>query len=251
MYEIKFAKRFIRHVLCDRFKIPHRAVFLPVAYTQFLARAVLNRPILKNRDYLPPFLKLLNLNGRGVEIGVAIGEFSELLLKYSDLAVLYSVDPWKEFDKDTYDDLTNVRQDEFEKRYKLAIERLSKYKERSKILRMTSQEACGLFTPESLDIVYIDANHSYEQSKKDVELWWPKLRNGGIFAGHDYLNGNFPAGAFGVKKVVDEFADRLRQKVFVTFEEWPTWYLIKNTKLSRTYIVDHLLRRISAKFKFS
>jgi hypothetical protein len=40
---------------------------------------------------------------------------------------------------------------------------------------------------ESLDFVYIDANHKYDAVKKDLELWYPKVRKGGVFAGHDYL----------------------------------------------------------------
>ena len=52
--------------------------------------------------------------------------------------------------------------------------------------RMTTNEAAGLFKDESLDAVFIDADHSYEAVKMDIENWMPKVRKGGILAGHDY-----------------------------------------------------------------
>ena len=52
--------------------------------------------------------------------------------------------------------------------------------------RMTTNEAAGLFKDESLDAVFIDADHSYEAVKMDIQNWMPKVRKGGILAGHDY-----------------------------------------------------------------
>jgi predicted O-methyltransferase YrrM len=53
--------------------------------------------------------------------------------------------------------------------------------------RMTTNEAVHLFKDESLDGVFIDADHSYEAVKKDIADWIPKIRRGGILAGHDYI----------------------------------------------------------------
>lgn len=52
----------------------------------------------------------------------------------------------------------------------------------------------------SLDIVYIDADHTYEHCLEDIKCWQPKVKKGGILCGHDY-------GTFfwkGVKQAVDE-----------------------------------------------
>src|SRR5690606_11229810 len=38
----------------------------------------------------------------------------------------------------------------------------------------------------SLDFVYIDADHSYAGVRADIAAWRPKIRAGGIIAGHDY-----------------------------------------------------------------
>lgn len=54
--------------------------------------------------------------------------------------------------------------------------------------RMTTDEAVSLFEDDSLDGVFIDADHTYEAVKRDVENWLPKVRKGGILAGHDYVH---------------------------------------------------------------
>jgi predicted O-methyltransferase YrrM len=64
---------------------------------------------------------------------------------------------------------------------------------------MTTNEAVKLFDDESLDAVFIDADHSYEAVKLDIQNWMPKVRRGGILAGHDYVP-SWP----GVVRAVDE-----------------------------------------------
>ena len=140
---------------------------------------------------------------------------------------MYSIDPWEELNKEKYIGICNVSSEEQEERYREVVNKLGKYGKRSKVVRMFSQGAAKGFTQDSLDFIYIDANHSYTACKEDLELWWPKLRKGGIFAGHDYLDGKLPEGEFGVKSAVNEFAEKYKQEVFVTSEAWPTWYLIK------------------------
>lgn len=52
-------------------------------------------------------------------------------------------------------------------------------------LVMSSDIAASLFTPYSLDFVFIDADHRYSYVKKDIAMWLPKVKSGGIIAGHD------------------------------------------------------------------
>jgi predicted O-methyltransferase YrrM len=42
------------------------------------------------------------------------------------------------------------------------------------------------FKDESIDFVFIDANHTYEYVKRDIEAYLPKMKKGSIMAGHDY-----------------------------------------------------------------
>ncbi len=55
-----------------------------------------------------------------------------------------------------------------------------------RILRMTSKEAAEIFPDAYLDMVYIDAIHTFEHVYADIGYWLPKVRKGGIIAGHDY-----------------------------------------------------------------
>ncbi len=67
-------------------------------------------------------------------------------------------------------------------------------------LRETSLRAAGHFEEASLNFVFIDADHSYESVNADIEAWLPKVKPGGILAGHDYGVPLWP----GVKQAVDE-----------------------------------------------
>jgi hypothetical protein len=49
-----------------------------------------------------------------------------------------------------------------------------------------SAERAADFEDASLDFIFIDAAHDYESVRKDLAAWFPKLKRGGIFAGHDY-----------------------------------------------------------------
>lgn len=72
-------------------------------------------------------------------------------------------------------------------------------------LVMSSVTASKEFEKETVDVVFIDANHSYEAVRNDLEAWWPKIKKGGIMAGHDYFN----PPPDGVKQAVDEFFQSL------------------------------------------
>lgn len=52
-------------------------------------------------------------------------------------------------------------------------------------LRMTSEEASLLFDDEEASFIFIDASHDYDSVNKDIQLWRPKIKKGGILAGHD------------------------------------------------------------------
>jgi hypothetical protein len=62
-----------------------------------------------------------------------------------------------------------------------------------------SHLATTWFEDRSVDAIFIDAGHSYEAVMKDLRAWHPKMKKGGIMAGHDYKS------FAGVKKAVNEF----------------------------------------------
>ena len=50
---------------------------------------------------------------------------------------------------------------------------------------ISSEEGVKNITDESIDFLFIDGNHLYKNIKEDIELWFPKIKNGGIICGHD------------------------------------------------------------------
>ena len=64
----------------------------------------------------------------------------------------------------------------------------AKWKNRVFDHEMTRMQAVDLFQNESLDFIYIDARHDYKAVWDDLEAWFPKLRKGGLFSGHDYVD---------------------------------------------------------------
>lgn len=180
------------------------------------------------REFLPLLINSLKLTGTGVEVGTADGKFSNTILRYSNLSLLYSIDLWEYIDQNIYQDAINDSQEGHNNRFLTAVNQLKKYESRSAIIKTSSEKAAQIFTNNVLDFVFIDANHCYQYCKQDLELWWPKIRKGGVLAGHDYVNGTFNKTAFGVKQAVDEFFLNKNQKINITQEKWPSWYVIKN-----------------------
>ena len=74
-------------------------------------------------------------------------------------------------------------------------------------LKMPSLEAVKQFEDNSLDFVFIDASHEYEDVKADILAWIPKVKPGGILAGHDYYV-NTTIRLCGVNEAVDECLDK-------------------------------------------
>jgi len=117
----------------------------------------------------------------GAEIGVEQGKFSEVLLSRNLGLKLYCVDAWARYSK--YRD--HVSQDKLDGFYRITEERLKPFN--AILVRAYSADAAKQFKKESLDFVYIDANHSLPFVIQDIFLWSEKVRPGGIVAGHDYI----------------------------------------------------------------
>jgi len=127
-------------------------------------------------------MKSLPFTGEGVEIGVAGGFFSYHILAGMPLSQLYSIDPWSRPEAEPLDDAHTSSI----KLYWETFRQLGEFRSRSTLLRCTSEEAAPQFADGQLDFVYIDGDHRYAAIKRDIELWFPKVRPGGFFGGHDY-----------------------------------------------------------------
>ena len=113
----------------------------------------------------------------GAEVGVYTGAYSRSLLKYCPGLKLYGIDSWVKYGGYEGDHLSIDA-------YKLAEENVKGFD--CKLIKSESKEAVQQFPDESLDFVFIDANHSYESVVEDIALWSKKVRKGGIVSGHDF-----------------------------------------------------------------
>tara|TARA_R110002074_G_scaffold388087_1_gene570537 strand:- start:3486 stop:4073 length:588 start_codon:yes stop_codon:yes gene_type:complete len=68
-------------------------------------------------------------------------------------------------------------------------------------VQASSIEYADLIENNSVDFVYIDAEHDYDSVKQDLSVWFPKVKIGGFLAGHDYNKQQFP----GLVKAVWDF----------------------------------------------
>jgi len=188
------------------------------------------------REEFPVFLNECGLTGKGAEIGVQHGDFSEHILDNWNGDTLFSIDAWQNFDEEAYVDIANRSDDQQILIYANTSVRLAPFGVRSFIWRMTSEQGASVMPDDLLDFCYIDADHRYEAVKRDIELWLPKVKSGGIIGGHDYVrdgeivnqaDGSL-IGLFGVKQAVTEFAEQYEWEVHVTYaENWPSWFAFK------------------------
>ena len=168
---------------------------------------------MKTRKELAAYFRDLGFK-IGVEIGVASGDYSETLCKEIPGLKLYCIDLWQPYKG--YEDYQRVST--FNKMLETAKKRLSKYD--CHFIQKYSIEASQSFVDNSLDFVYIDANHKYSFVKEDLENWTKKVNFDGIVAGHDYRTPNT-----GVKEAVDEFVMEHDLKLHLTDDEEPiSWY---------------------------
>ena len=142
---------------------------------------------------------------RGAEIGVFAGKMSAALLMRQDLS-LVMVDSWAgggvDYIGDSGDFHAKLSQEEQDHCYEKTKRNTAFAGERAVIIRKSSLEAARNIENGSLDFVFIDADHSYEGCKADIEAWLPKLKPDGLLSGHDYDHPGYKL--FGVKRAVDE-----------------------------------------------
>ena len=130
--------------------------------------------------FVPFVVKQLDI-GIMAEVGILHGELSMAVLDNCPQVVsYYLIDPWRPFMKPPA-----YSEREWNMRYVAVVSRMRKYNGRTHILRSTSLEAAEKFESESLDLVYLDANHSFKHVDEDMKAWWPKIKPTGYLAGHD------------------------------------------------------------------
>lgn len=124
---------------------------------------------------------------KGVEVGVEKGRYSLELMESNPQLTLYGVDPYVAYKG--YTDF--VRQRTIDENEAEAHQRLDKFNNYH-FIKKFSMEAVKDFKDESLDFVYLDGNHDFQNVVNDLAAWSKKIKKGGIIAGHDYYNHRGP-----------------------------------------------------------
>lgn len=142
--------------------------------------------------------KLLPPNPVTAEIGVAQGNFSEDICSKWSPSLHYLVDCWGTLDT-TGDGA--FHQLWHNMNYHTMLWKMHPFEHFITVLRGITWDVAKQVPDNSLDIAYLDAGHRYEDVKRDLEAWYPKVKPGAVMAGHDYINP-----AYGVRQAVEEFA---------------------------------------------
>jgi predicted O-methyltransferase YrrM len=166
------------------------------------------------RNDLPSLIKD---DGIALELGVAAGHYSDVILQHSNVRLLYSIDRWS----DHHD----------AKEYHKCHKMLSIYGYRSIIRRQYFDSALDTFQDDAFDFIYIDAYASDgQQNGKLLYDWFPKLKKGGIFSGHDYHT-DFPKTIKAVDRFCKEFGYTPNivkgHKSDGNQQKYNSWYIIK------------------------
>ncbi|MBK8831485.1 MAG: class I SAM-dependent methyltransferase [Saprospiraceae bacterium] len=154
-------------------------------------------------------LKYLPSNAIVAEIGVNEGDFSTLILEFCTPQKLILIDVWAS--KRYHGGLFEKVKSRFN--HQLASGQIE-------IMRDLSFGAIASCPDQTFDWVYLDTDHTYATTRRELELLRPKMKPGGIIAGHDYIIGNWNAGyRYGVIEAVREFCLQYNwEMIFLTHE---------------------------------
>lgn len=173
---------------------------------------------------LAPYIKRMEGNIVGLEIGTCRAESTVYLLeKCPNIIKLYTVDPYKSY-ADWNGEITQEVVDKF---MAIAKKNLKPFDERVQLIRETASDAAlkikTILNSEDdtpFDFIFVDGDHSYEATLADCETYYPLLKKGGLFCGHDYQSLD------SVKQAVDDFRTRnkITSPVNLTLNSSFFWY---------------------------
>lgn len=178
---------------------------------------------LTHRNQFGELLNNLGLHGEGVEVGVARGQNAKEIMCQWESGVLNLVDPYVRWPDGEYIDTANKAN--FQRALQVCKKALEPWAGRCVHIFEPSQQAVSRFADKSLDFVYLDGNHHEPQISQDLEAWYPKVRSGGIFGGHDFYSLDTPEYRCEVELAVKGFAESRGLAIHVT--ECSSWWMIK------------------------
>jgi predicted O-methyltransferase YrrM len=118
-----------------------------------------------------------------VEIGVYDGDNLLKLAKRFPNVSFIGIDPY--YDGEYNDRYELKNKDYWDHKYDSIMKKVEKL-DNLRIIRKSSLEAVVDFKFDSVDLVFIDAIHTYKDCKDDINHWLKIVKPGGVLSGHDY-----------------------------------------------------------------
>jgi hypothetical protein len=91
---------------------------------------------------------------------------------------------------DIWEDVTHIKISKHETKEihikDLFLQNIKPIENKVEIIQSLSWDASSKFLDNTLDFCYLDAAHDYDSVSKDLEAWWPKIKEGSYFGGDDY-----------------------------------------------------------------
>lgn len=163
-----------------------------------------------------------------VEVGVALGRSIAHLARLCidagrDDIKIYAVDAWAHVARNgEQQSMGDAAGGDFCLFAQQMLQHAPAELQRINVIRTWSTDAARLFADGSVDLVVLDADHTYEWVSAEIDVWQPKLRADGVMGGDDYHPVEFP----GVIQAVTEAWDDDRIEVRHD-QSWPTWRVLK------------------------
>ena len=159
----------------------------------------------------------------GAEIGTEYGTYAKCLCDTMPGLKLLCVDAWMSYG----DYRWNYSQESQEEIYNKCKEILAPYN--VDIRRGFSMDVVKTIPDESLDFVFIDGNHDFQNATNDIAEWSKKVKKGGIVSGHDYMRLRVKGEKLQVKDVLDgwTYANGIKVWWVFTGDRGPSWFYVK------------------------
>lgn len=202
-------------------------------------------PPLARRPLMGALLQTEECFRVGLEVGSYRGSNAdELLTMWPAAWALVLVDPWVGQPNASYADVLAADQTTMDGIRQAAWIATARHGPRAVLWPAFGSDAAAQLSGQPLEFVYLDARHDYTSVTEDLESWWPRLRGGGVMAGHDFLDagqrfdgnswevqpdGSSRADMLAVRGAVEAFMGQRGVDVRVTHqgEAYPSFYAVK------------------------
>lgn len=175
------------------------------------------------------FVKMLNElrclttgNSTMIEIGSYMGESTMLFASSNIFNKIYTIDPHK--GNEGFSKTYGYSWDDVKKQFELN----TRYFDNISLISDYSFNVADRFDDNSIDFIYLDGAHNYDSVEKDINLYYPKVKDGGYIGGHDYNERQWPETCKAIHDTIG-MPDN-------TFED-SSWIKQKSKKISQKRLV--------------